>query len=167
MDLAQGVAPDGDVVDDAEVEDRVVALVGSSDPRRVTDGDAHSVAARCQTTPSPLHHARIQVEGLDPIGAEAVEDDLRTDAAATAHLEGDAAIHRPAHIEETLSLEVPLDGSADRVVHGPGLEAIEQHCVISFWARGSFQYLPRPRRAPRTARAPFALHLAGRGVPAP
>jgi hypothetical protein len=73
------------VVNDAEVGHGIVGLGGDGYGGHVTHPDTASspgAAVAC----SPRHHARIQVEGVHPIGLEDVENQLGPDPAAAADL---------------------------------------------------------------------------------
>lgn len=63
-------------MDDAEVEHRVVAVVVSVERGPQVRGTATDqgdpISAGCQPLTGAIDHRRIQIEGIDPVGAEAL-----------------------------------------------------------------------------------------------
>jgi hypothetical protein len=73
------------------------------------------------------NHARVEVEGVNRVGAKDVEDELGAHPASAADLEGLAAAHGAAHAEQPPGFKAPLDRGADHVIHERVLESVENH----------------------------------------
>ena len=73
-DLAHGRPPVLDVVQDSELEHRVIAAVGRAQrlPQvgDIARGQPDPVTVPGQPPPSPLHHLRIEIDRVHPLGAE-------------------------------------------------------------------------------------------------
>src|SRR5690606_8363474 len=113
-DLGQGVAPVRDVVDDREVEHRVVGGVlacadggeggGQVGGRAAREVDALAVALKAP--PCSGQHFRVQVHGVHGRGAEGVQDEPGAVAGAAAQLGGAGAGGAPAQLDEQVGLVV-------------------------------------------------------------
>ena len=125
VDLGEAVAPVGDVMNDAEVKDRVVGIVGGVDFGGIADPDSDAVTAFFEAFGGAFDHAWIEVECVDGCGVEDVEDELGADAAAATDFERAGVGRRAAHFEQPAGLDVVLKPCANGVVHGGEFDPVE------------------------------------------
>ena len=115
--------PVRDVVDDTEVHHAIVGGVLRLDGGGVSNPQADAVAPGGQPSAGQGDHLRFQVEGVDLAGAKMVKDKLHAATAATAHLQGQAAVDVAAQAPKVRQLVVALEGSAQGVIHQQELGA--------------------------------------------
>ena len=123
--LGEAVAPIGDVMDDAEVKDRVVGSVFGVDFGGIADPEPDAVTAVFEVSGGAFDHAWVEVECVDGCGVEDVEDELGADAAAATDFEGAGTRCQATHFEQPAGLDVMLKPCADRVVHGGEFDPVE------------------------------------------
>lgn len=126
-------APVRDVMNDPEVEHRVVAVVVGVQRGPKVSGAAleqgDPVTLEGEPLAGPVDHRRVQVDRVDPGGAESLQHQLRAVARSAADFEGSAAREEPAaeaqqyqHLVETL--KPPPRWRVDQGC----LRPIHQHC---------------------------------------
>lgn len=84
--LGEGATPLGNMVNDAKVEHSIVGRIRRGDARGVADPEPNARAAGPEPGLRLGHHQGIQVKRIDALGPEEIEDELSTNAAATADL---------------------------------------------------------------------------------
>src|SRR5918999_2243072 len=136
--LGHGARPLAYMVDDAKIEYCVIGLVRHRDPRDIADPEASSIAAFREARPCAGDHSRIEIERVDALGAERIQNDLRSDAAATSNLQRDAA-YSTSKAQKSLRLDPPLHHGANRVVHQSVLEGIQEHFGLQHLLKRSSQ----------------------------
>lgn len=136
VDLGEAFAPVGDVMDDAEVEDGIVGIVGSINLGGIADPEPDAVTAFLEAFGGAFDHAWIEVERVDGCGMKHIEDKLGSHAAAASDFERVGVGRGPAHFEQPAGFDVVLNPGADRVVHGDEFDPVEfQDCASFSWSR--------------------------------
>ena len=86
--LCHCVAPAGNVMQDAEVNDGIEAAAGRLDGGRITRAERERArGAPAQSTSGAFHLLRVDIQGCYVSGAKPVKDDLNSDSATTANLQ--------------------------------------------------------------------------------
>ena len=130
--LGEGAAPLGYVVNDAKVEHGVVGRIRRGDARSVAGPEPDASAAGPEPGLRLGHHPGIKVKRIDPLGTEEVEDDLSTNAAATADLQRDFAAHAPSESQEATRLNLPLQECANGGVAAADARSV-RFCKLIEW----------------------------------
>jgi hypothetical protein len=142
-DLHERASPFGNVMDDAKVEDGIVGGVRDRDRSRIAHPEPNARSVGAEALAGAGNHAGVEIERVDGRGPERPEDQVGADSPAATDLECPPAVKRPAHVQQATGLEVPLDGSTQRVVHEGELGSIQDH--------GPCSDLPGPRPTAATA----------------
>ena len=121
-------SPIRQVVDDAEIEDRVELAIGGRDMRRVADKQPHlAVPVASQAWGCTADHVRVEIERGNVGSIEVAQQDLGAETSATADLEHPLAVHATTQPFEERRLEAPLQQRPQRVIHERLFNAVELH----------------------------------------
>ncbi len=107
-----------------EIEDRVVLCVSRRDRRRIPHPEPRPRAVTPQALACPRHHAGVEIESINARGTEQLEDQLGAHPAPTAELERHATVHGAAHPEQLGRFDVALNSRPNGVVHERKLKAV-------------------------------------------
>ncbi|MEE8117375.1 MAG: hypothetical protein V3T28_09720 [Gemmatimonadales bacterium] len=107
-----------------EIENRVVLCVSRSDGRRIANPEPRARAVTTQALACPHHHAGVEIESVNVRRTEELKDQLRTYATPATELQCHATGQRTAHPEKFRRFDVPLNSRSNGVVHERVLEAV-------------------------------------------
>lgn len=130
-DLGHSAAPAGNVMDDAEVEHRVVHSALRDERAKVGGvGESHPYPATVgrQAATGAGDHGGIEVDGVHVRGTELLQDDLGAVAGTATDLQ-DTSVgwQRTAAAPQQRSLVPALQRTPDRIVDHKGFDLVHQH----------------------------------------
>ena len=109
-------------MDDAKIESGVVAAIRNGNLTCISHPKIHWGVLEAPS--GKFNHGRIQIEGVHMRHVKLCENDLCADASAAADLENTTAGNGSTHPAEAWPLEVPLDPSAQGIVHQQEFESV-------------------------------------------
>jgi len=125
--LLQRSPPVWNMVQNAEVEDRVVGGVGHGDCGCIADPKPRAIRLDRKPAARPVDHSRVEIESVHPSGVELLKDNLHAYTASASDFQYGSASDVTAHSTQLGGLEPTLERLAQRVVHQGEFKKVEYH----------------------------------------